>query len=240
MHKSGTTLVSELLHHSGVNMVEDTKSDRSYDAGDQLERAEVDALNAAILGGRRKSITYSAPRSQPLTFEQRAKMRAIIEKCNQRYDNWGFKDPKTCLTYRLWASELPSHRIIAIYRSPHEIWARYRVSGRWHAFRNVYLAWRFMTSWTANNRAIITALRDTEMPFIAIDYQLLMTTDTELQRLERFIGRKLQDRRSPDLYRSRNAHSRLIDGVSVLLCLRRADPWRIMEDLSALRDAERA
>ena len=50
MHKSGTTLVSELLHHAGIDMVDAADPDTSYDHGNKWERDSTKQVNHAILG----------------------------------------------------------------------------------------------------------------------------------------------------------------------------------------------
>jgi hypothetical protein len=46
MHKSGTTLVSEILHHSGINMGDDIDEHVSYDRGNKYEHESTLGLNA--------------------------------------------------------------------------------------------------------------------------------------------------------------------------------------------------
>jgi len=48
MHKSGTTLISQILHKSGINMGE-FNEDVSYDQGNQHERPAAQKINREIL-----------------------------------------------------------------------------------------------------------------------------------------------------------------------------------------------
>src|SRR5262245_61853891 len=126
MHKSGTTLVSQILHDSGINMGEDFDAKVSYDEGNKYERETALALNLDILKvGNYRIIDLPNPDELQLTPQQRLCMREIIQNCNSRYTDWGFKDPRTTLVYPLWVSELPEHKLIAIYRTPEEIWPRF-------------------------------------------------------------------------------------------------------------------
>jgi hypothetical protein len=126
MHKSGTTLVSQILHQSGINMVDEAISENaSYDQGDFYERQSARQVNEAILKPKSLSLFDIVPlKTLEMSAAERSQMQAMIRDCAQKYSDWGFKDPRTCLTYPLWASELPEHKIIAIYRSPDELWQR--------------------------------------------------------------------------------------------------------------------
>ena len=61
MHKSGTTLVSQMLHQSGIAMVSDV-DDRSYDQGNHFERLSTNMLNKQLLKcGEINSLRSSHP-----------------------------------------------------------------------------------------------------------------------------------------------------------------------------------
>jgi hypothetical protein len=48
MHKSGTTLIAETLHRSGIAMI-GAETSGGYDDGNKMERAETRALNMQLL-----------------------------------------------------------------------------------------------------------------------------------------------------------------------------------------------
>jgi len=98
MHKSGTTLIAQILHHSGVNMGEIDDS-VSYDSGNKYERHSTLQLNEDILGqGSVNSIELTAPDMLSLSDSQRERMRQIIASNEAKYNgNWRFKEPRTCL-----------------------------------------------------------------------------------------------------------------------------------------------
>lgn len=237
MHKSGTTLVSQILHHSGINMGCDIETKLSYDQGNKYERAATLRLNEEILGAKpNKSVEINVSRNLSLTAEQGRRMREIIESCSREHDNWGFKDPRTCLVYSLWAGELPPHKIIAVYRSPHEIWPRYRVVHSRNRYRDPYRAWRYIKSWCEHNHNIVTFLQNTQMEYIVLEYGCLVTTKTEFDRLQDFIGMELRDQRRPELYRNRNTRYRLLDMAAWLVNKQKGyHANTIIEQLETLR-----
>ncbi len=238
MHKSGTTLISEILHNSRINMVDGPASGVSYDEGNKYERPEVLSLNMDILGAVDHQVPYlPKPVSISFTKQQRNAMREIIAGCDSKYSNWGFKEPRTTLTYPLWETELPVHRIIAAYRSPDEIWPRFRWRGWRRRYVNPHRAWQFVSRWLQHNQSLVQYLRNTSMDFIVINYRRLMSSDEEFRRLEQFVGSKLTDIRKKALYRERKPKSDILltaaSGIARLTAGQ--SPQEVMADLEKLR-----
>ena len=204
MHKSGTTLVSQILHNSGVNMVEAAETWVSYDEGNKYERESALALNMEILDVRNYEVRdLPQPKNLTLTPAQREKMRDIIASASDKYSDWGFKDPRSVYTYPLWRQELPEHRIIGIYRSPDEIWPRFRWRGLRKRYLNPLWAWQFLSRWMEHNLSLIEYLQSATSPYLLLDYRELMGTDTEIDRLQAFTGFPIKDMRRKELYRTK-------------------------------------
>lgn len=237
MHKSGTTLVSQILHHSGIDMGDNIDNGVSYDRGNQYERESAWRLNEDILQAHQvRSIHINARQSQQMSAAQRARMRDIIATCNQEQAHWGFKDPRTCLVYPLWASELPAHRLIVIYRHPSEPWPRYRPRHGRNRYREPYLAWKYLQSWCEHNLHILSTLRQTTRPYIVLEYRRLVTTQAEFDRLQQFIDRPLADRRQPQLYRHHRQRYQMLALAAWLLQKQRGyQPQSIWQQLEAYR-----
>ncbi|MCB0208062.1 MAG: sulfotransferase [Anaerolineae bacterium] len=239
MHKSGTTLVSQMLHHSGINMVDALEAGVSYDQGNKYERQSAKNLNEAILDCRGvESIDIAVPDALELTDEHRTQMQEIIRQCTDKYGTWGFKDPRTSLIYPLWASQLPEHKLIVVYRSPDELWQRYRSDHFRNRYRDPYKAWRLMNRWCEHNAAIVNYLHQTSMDFIVLDYRRLVSTAAEFDRLRDFVGQDLSDQRKIALYRHQPGQKpfmlKMIDDV-----IERRHGYRsetIIEQLDALKN----
>lgn len=212
MHKSGTTLVSQILHHSGISMGEHLDEDVSYDQGNKYEREAVLGLNLAILGKDDVFVLdVEKSRGAAMSLAQRELMRAVIRDCDSRHpDGWGFKDPRTCLTWPLWREELPEHRIVAVYRDPVEVWPHFRWEGRRGPLVNHRYAEQYLERWTEHNDAVIEAAAAAGDRALVLGYRELMTDDAEFARLQTFVGRDLDDRRRPDLYRHRGEPDRYL------------------------------
>lgn len=202
MHKSGTTLVAQILHHSGINMGDEIEEQLTYDQGNQYERDSFVTINQEILQcDGMSSIDIEAPDTLRATEKQRSRMRGLIHSCTARYSDWGFKDPRLCLTYPLWASLLPPHKLIAVYRRLDDIWPRYRSS---NPAKALYAAWRLVKRWCEHNVRMITYVRETKAQALVLSYHRLMLHQEEFARLQSFVGSRLSDERDMQLYRSRS------------------------------------
>jgi len=202
MHKSGTTLVSKMLHDSGICMVDGPENQGEYDNGNKMERSSTKHINHLILGSFDKfSLDVCKPETLRLNHEQQHLMIETIKNCSTAQSEWGFKDPRTCFTYPLWNEHLPDHRLIVVFRSPKEVWAHYWASARFYQKIKIFL--KFIPRWCEYNDAILQALEITHAPFIVIDYSNLMFNPDEFTRLQDFVGHTLEDSRKHGMYRKR-------------------------------------
>jgi hypothetical protein len=203
MHKSGTTLVSQILHHSGITMGEiDTRL--GYDDANQYEDQESLHLNMELIGAPDYEVLYIPPPTGLVpTAEQRERMRRFIADRSARHVDWGFKDPRTTLVYPLWAEELPEHRLIAVWRAPEEIWPRFAAPGPRFWPEEPKRAWNFVLRWCEHNRLLAAHLRTTPREYLLFNYSDFMAGDRELHRLQEFVGRPLVDQRRKELYRGK-------------------------------------
>jgi len=108
MHRSGTSLLAGLLHHSGITMGEDKvfiprpspENPRGF-----YENILFRRLNDRILKKQgyivKKWKPYLACEPAPSKM-QRRKMSHLIETYNTRYSHWGWKDPRQMLTAACW------------------------------------------------------------------------------------------------------------------------------------------
>jgi len=236
MHKSGTTLVSQILHHSGINMDDHIDDQVSYDRGNKYERQAVLNLNIEILGARGYEVLDLTPRSlETVPDRQRSRVEEIVADCASRYEDWGFKDPRTCLTYPVWASALPAHKLIVIFRDPREIWPRFRPNRR-RFYQGPRNARMMLSRWWEHNTRILDYVRNADTDALILRYRDLMTTQGEFDRLQAFVHRKLVDRREPTLYRSRARRHPSVEAVDLWNeCIYRRGYRRTLDQLVRLR-----
>lgn len=201
MHKSGTTLVSRLLMDAGVHMG-DFDLSRDYDAGNQFEREETRLLNKKLLdcGDAFSLDVQGSLKASDFSEEDFSEGRKLAESLQRKHPVWGFKDPRTCLTYVYWEKILPIHRLIMVYRHPAEVISHY-FQRRFSPSAILKIS-RALQCWTRYNQNMLDVLKRREDALL-LNFSLLMQNSSELQRLERFLGRRVVDRRDPQKYRSK-------------------------------------
>ncbi len=207
MHKSGTTLLSRILHESNIPMGTFDES-KGYDQGNKFERLETHDLNIEVLGCDYKAHSLDINRvmeSDTLVDpEVMGKLRGFVEKTSALNKDWGFKDPRTCLTYNLWRKVLPDHKIVAIYRHPAELWSHYNNQpGKWKIIRKIKLGLKSLHAWYVYNAEILKILKTTNQPVFFTQYRDFMSGGDMIQRLSEFMGVPLKDSRNNKLYRSK-------------------------------------
>ena len=253
MAKSGTTLVSRTLHHSGISMIS-SEPTGSYDTGTYYERSAALDVNHELLRGsfvpplrsllpgvrardryvhslalvRRRSL----PRETPAAVA--AQMRQMISGCAANNDDWGFKDPRTCMTYELWRQVLPEHRVIGVFRGFGQLLDRYNASGLYQL--NLPRLYRVLRAWTLHNRGLLDALPKT--PSILLRYETLMGEPEEFRRLEDFVGRRSPDERDPTKYRHRAGGSTLSLLARLLTPFLPESPSALLDRLEEARQTQ--
>ncbi len=206
MHKSGTTLIAETLHKSGVDMGDFDQS-AGYDDANHYEREETLKLNIAILRceGVRSSEITKACTSLSDRPELEAKMIETVRRLSAPGTSWGFKDPRTCLTYTLWRKHLPPHKLIIVCRDPAEVWdhyARLVPSNAW--FQRFLVRCQALNAWRIYNRHLTAYLTHSPQTSCVIDFGRFMRDPDAVGNLSRFAGLPLVDCRKPELYRSKD------------------------------------
>lgn len=240
MHKSGTTLIAETLHKSGVDMG-DIDESAGYDDANHYEREETLKLNIAILrceGMRSSDIT------RPCTSladrpELEARMIEVIREISAAGRDWGFKDPRICLTYTLWRKHLPAHKVVMVCRDPAEVWdhyARLVPSKAW--FQRFVVRCQALNAWQVCNRLLLAYLDQSPQAAYVVDYGAFMSDPGAVEKLSRFVGLPLVDCRNRALYRSRDRHAFGFRLVAIALSLLR--PPHVNETFAALTKGHQA
>lgn len=206
MHKSGTTLVSEILHKSGIHMG-DFDMSAGYDEGNKYERLEPHDLNIEMLGYDYDEFSLNILKvlegPEQVKPETIAKMKELVESLNRRYSDWGFKDPRTCLTYSVWKSMLPKHKLVIVFRNPMKLWQHYKPKKFYKTFHSLAICWKAVLGWYVHNLEILKILKSAHEECIVLLYADIMQDDRCFKAFSEFIGRPLHDSRNPALYRNK-------------------------------------
>lgn len=236
MHKSGTSLVSQILHRSGIHMGDGFEEGGSYDDGNQWERRDAFLINLSLCGAREEdyfSLDHYRILNGDLPEATESAMRRMIDRREGTGTDWGFKEPLTCLTYALWKRALPSHKIVAVYRSPVEVINHYGGSPR-----RPGRAWKALRAWSNYNRGMMGAVSESGTRSILIRYEDLMRGEHEFSRLQNFLGRKLIDVRNPSQYRAAPKSSLYLPLDRLMSNSSSGRPSKILAQLEALRSQD--
>ena len=122
MHRSGTSMASEVLHASGVNLGERLmpakEGNNSRGFFENLDFVELHERILQSQGVVRFGWTTDSRVSMPAQEYSRA--REVGDR-NQKDGLWGWKDPRTTLFLDFWKEQYPQALFIFLYRPPWEV-----------------------------------------------------------------------------------------------------------------------
>jgi len=202
MGHSGTTLVSEMLHKASTPMYSGDH-EPGYDDGIRYERPLCQQINTQILGLPKKPKILEQLWKLPqhsISEENRQKLHAEVGR-----GAWGFKDPRTTITYEKWTQAFPDCTTIYVYRRHEEVlrsFFRNRTS-RISSLRR--MRWG-MVAWVHYNRALLRHMDSDAKAgrrHVLVKYEELMEHPGLLGQIESAVGIELFDARNPKLRRNR-------------------------------------
>lgn len=201
MGKSGTTLVSKMLHKSGIRMVEDENDLMTYKQGNHYEDSQFNEINYSLLGCEGlHSLEINLNQKLNSNSISIEKGKNIIERNTKSYSDWGFKDPRTCLTYSFWEKILPSHRIIIVYRDPYSVFKHYNKNKK----KNPLRMYRSVNHWRTYNQRIINIISSKPREsYLIFNYEDLMTSDNVIKELSLFCNKSITDVRDKNQWNTK-------------------------------------
>lgn len=229
MHKSGTTLIAEILHKSGIEMVENWENSKDYDKGEKYERKATNLLNKEILNCQNlNSISNKINKVEAIDEKEKETMQSIIQSCESKGLNWGFKDPRTCLTYTIWEKYLPKHKLIIVFRHPEQVIKHYtskvKIKNKWKTFKAALKTYKIY------NEILLDIVEHYDKNnFILIEYGELMKNNLVMDSLSKFTETTLHDARKTNKYRKKNQGSFLIDLYEFFNTQTAMDQYRKLE-----------
>jgi len=121
MHRSGTSLLANWLHHCGLNLGEEYISLKAGNEKGHFEDLEMYNLHRNIL--KANGTDYLVHNKQKLIVSEQYFQQAkrIVEKRNNTYDLWGWKEPRTCLFLDKWHELVPDAKVIITFRHYNEV-----------------------------------------------------------------------------------------------------------------------
>ncbi|WP_420316447.1 hypothetical protein [Ekhidna sp.] len=138
MHRSGTSLVANWFHDSGIFMGNDLLEAASTNMKGHFEDVQFLELHKNDLRSKGFHQSGLLIKSGDLTIDHEDLAKDLI-KSRTELDIWGWKEPRTTLYLRHWKKLIPELKVISIYRPPeYVIMSLYRrlKKGKWYYTRN--------------------------------------------------------------------------------------------------------
>jgi hypothetical protein len=122
MHRSGTSLITHWLKECGLHLGEDFLGAGLGNMDGHYEDIEFLRLHEEILTANNLPSTGFIEDSDiNISDYHKEKLKSIIKVKNKRHDQWGWKDPRTCLFLDTYKELLPDARYLIIVRDYKEV-----------------------------------------------------------------------------------------------------------------------
>ena len=184
-HRSGTSMLTRLLHRSGLDLgPENNLMPAAADNPDGFwENLSFVRLNDEILNAI--GAAWDLPPWQKETFKgaslqpMRAKAQLLIESFQDK-PVWGWKDPRNSLTLPFWRSLLPGLKTIIMIRNPLEVaYSMHQRNGTSYALG--------LRLWEIYNRRLLAETHPDNR--VIVRYQTFFEEpEAELQKAATFAG----------------------------------------------------
>lgn len=232
MHRSGTSALAGMLHDNGIVMGrhgEFHPPPMKENPKGFFENRRFRTINDMILrkySYNVKSFSPYIPNVHAVQGNGRYEMKELILGYNDEFENWGWKDPRTCLTLYAWLDILgeldliKSLKVLHIFRSYEEVSLSMRTRGNKEGFPHQFsqlaekyhsTAMRHMAAFNNKVQALTIHFRD-----------LITDPDEAAGHINGFLGKPLVTNTSfvdPAIPKN-------VNGVTVRRRDRRHEPFR--------------
>jgi hypothetical protein len=117
MHRSGTSLITNWLHRCGLQVGENLVEAGKGNVEGHFEDVEFLKMHEEILTSNDfPSTGYVYHQEIDISAYHLEKLKSILKVKNQRYRQWGWKEPRTCLFLNLYRELLPQSKYLVIVR----------------------------------------------------------------------------------------------------------------------------
>ena len=117
MHRSGTSLISNWLYRCGLQLGEHLLEAGNGNQEGHFEDVEFLKMHEEILTSNDFPASgYVYDKVIDISVYQLEKLKSVIKVKNQRYRQWGWKEPRTCLFLDLYRELLPNSKYLVIVR----------------------------------------------------------------------------------------------------------------------------
>jgi hypothetical protein len=207
MHRSGTSLITQWLNSCGLQLGENFLGAGPGNEDGHFEDLEFLKLHQEILESNHLPSSGLIEEKQiDISAYHKKKLESLIRTKNTRYDQWGWKDPRTCLFLETYKQLLPDAKYLIIIRDYKEVVSsllhrdfkdyeqKYLLRNGfqrfiWGAFRRRKHLKRFykeradhyLKVWIAYNQELLKNVETmSEDAFVVLNYQVLNDNDANI------------------------------------------------------------
>lgn len=204
MHRSGTSLITHWLNECGLHLGESLLGAGLGNIDGHYEDLEFLKLHEEILTDNNLPSTgLTAAHDIELSLYHKEKLKSIIKVKNKLHQQWGWKDPRTCLFLDTYKELIPDARYLIIIRDYKAVvssllhrdfqdfekkylsrsyikrlyWLKYQRKRR---FREFYSdrAEHYLNVWIAYNEEILKNVQDLpKHAYVMLNYAMLKLND---------------------------------------------------------------
>jgi len=117
MHRSGTSLITQWLYRCGLDVGENLLgSGIGNDDGHYEDLVFYDFQRKVLRNNNIHDSGFTDEQVPPLTFREKEQLEAIISNKNKLVEQWGWKDPRTCLFLREYETLIPDANHLVVFR----------------------------------------------------------------------------------------------------------------------------
>jgi hypothetical protein len=207
MHRSGTSLISHWLAKCGLQLGEKLVGPGCGNADGHFEDVEFLKMHEEVLANNNLPLSgLTDVQVENFSIYEKEKLRSIIRIKQKLYDQWGWKDPRTCLFLDVYQELLPNACYLIILRDyqsvvssllrrdfkqideqhmtrkylPRLVWQKFNRTRRLNKHYCAHAA-EYLKIWIAYNQDILKCIKKLNSgSFVVINYSMLKNEDTRL------------------------------------------------------------
>ena len=219
--RSGTSLVASFLDRAGIAMgIEMRGPGKGCRFGFYEDTGFLEFQKAVLK--RNRSGLYFPWKPVEINDTERRQAASLIAERNEKWQQWGWKDPRSTLFLPFWGEILPQAKFLIMYRNPEEVVTSvYRQMHRYYRYFRPDLAPR---SWLHYNRMALGFYREHPGRVAFLDVgDLKRQPERTINALSHFLGVAIDPAAFHDVYRSQemSAHNiKIYKEPFISTCLR--------------------
>ncbi|UOE48045.1 sulfotransferase [Mucilaginibacter sp. SMC90] len=207
MHRSGTSLITQWLTKCGLQTGERLVPGGNGNIEGHFEDIEFLKMHEEILADHNLPTSgLTVGHVAQFTVYEKEKLRSVIKVKQQLYDQWGWKDPRTCLFLDVYKELLPDACYLVILRDYQSVvssllrrefkwvdnkymarkyfsrlvWQQFRRSRRMVKFYNDQ-ATEYLKVWIAYNQDILKCIKTLSRDaYVVVNYSMLKNEDAQV------------------------------------------------------------